>query len=264
MGEFLIMEQDYNKEKLLALRKLTRATTDLLRGQIKEYLGTLAPLLRPQAILGGYIQGTTKDIVKGADLAFKELQALYESVAGSKLYNLPRELKPPIDIVSTSLDMTVMEYEYTASHDNEGKSILITSPLKWVLTYTGFAPGRLREMLAIRRRDVNELRSFVLHYLVMHVVVSKQSGISGILDALHFPMSSGRSPEFGDLPITYISSSVTTLRPPDDVIVESAEVSGMDAFEEIVNINDIARMRDPLKDRLIEVVKSYDGSLPVE
>ncbi|HVG20390.1 MAG TPA: hypothetical protein VNI02_15170 [Blastocatellia bacterium] len=259
-----MVEEHYSTEKLLALRRLTRATTDLLRGQIKEYLGTLAPLLRPQTVLGGYIQGTTKDIIKGADQAFKDLQALYESVADSKPYNLPKELKPPLDIISSSLDMTVMEYEYVAKQDKEGKSVLITSPLKWVLSYTGFSPGRLREILAVRRRDVNELRSFVLHYLVMHVVVSKQGGVGKILDALHFPLSSGRSPEFGDLPITYISSSIETLRPPDDVIVESTEVSGMDAFEEVVNINDIAKMREPLKERLIDVVKNYDDSLLVE
>ena len=242
---------------MLALRKLTRTITDLLRGQMKEYLATLAPLLRPQAVLGGYIQGTTKDIVKGADQAFKELQALYESVASTKPYNLPGELKPPLDIISSALDMTVMEYEYTAKNDKESKTILITSPLKWALTYTGFAPARLKEMLAVRGRDANELRSFVLHYLVMHIVVSKQTGIRNIFEALHFPISSVQSPEFGDLPVTYISSSITTLRPPDDVLIKSTEVSGMDAFEEVVNISDAEKMRDTLKDQLLEIVKVH-------
>jgi hypothetical protein len=256
------MEEHYSTERLLALRKLTRAITDVLRGQMKEYLGTLAPLLRPHAILGGYVQGASKDIIKGADQAFKELQTLYESIASSKPYNLPGELRPPLDIISSALDMTVMEYEYTAHNDKEAKTILITSPLKWALTYTGFAPARLKEMLAVRSRDANELRSFILHYLVMHTVISKQSGIRKIFDALHFPISTEQSPEFGDLPVTYISSSITTLRPPDEVLIKSAEVSGMNAFEEVVNISDAEKMRDSLKDRLLEIVNNRGESSP--
>src|ERR1700754_1751321 len=104
MGEFLMMEEHYNIENLLALRKLTRAITDRLRAQMKEYLGTLAPLLRPQTVLGGYIQGTPKDIIKGADQSFKELQTLYEAIAGVKPFNLQTELKPPLEIISTAID----------------------------------------------------------------------------------------------------------------------------------------------------------------
>ena len=92
---------------------------------------------------------------------------------------------------------------------------------------------------------------------MMHIVVSKQVGVSEILKALHFPLSTERSPEFGELPVTYISSAVSTIRPPDEVIVESTEVSGMGAFEEIVQLEDVEKLRDPLKEQLLEITKSY-------
>ena len=95
----------------------------------------------------------------------------------------------------------------------------------------------------------------------MHAVASKQTGVIQILDALHFPISSERSPTFGDLPVTYISSSISTIRPPDDVIIESTEISAMNAFEEVINLDDIVKMRDPLKERLIELVKSHGEDL---
>ena len=70
-------------QSLLVLRKLTRAITDVVRVQMTEYLKTLTPLLRPKAVLGEYIQGGQKEPTRKADKAFKDLQALYETVAGT-------------------------------------------------------------------------------------------------------------------------------------------------------------------------------------
>ncbi len=47
-------------------------------------------------------------------------------------------------------------------------------------------------------------------------------------------------PQFGDLPITRIGVPISTIRPSDAVVIESAEMTGMDAFEEIVKVEDIA------------------------
>ncbi len=255
------MEERHSREKLLVLRRLTRAISDLLRGQLKDYLSTLAPSLRPRSVLADYLQGSTKETLVGSDKAFQDLQSIYEAVAGAKPFNLPKELKPPLEIVSSTLEMTPMEYTHVAKTERESKSVVITSPLKWVLTYSGFGPGRLKELLAGRSPAADDLDQFVLHYSVMHIVLSKQAGVSQILDGLRFPLSSGRVPEFGELPIIYISSPASTVRPPDEVIVESTEISGRDVFEEIVDVDAILSMRDPFKDRLVELVKSHGGEL---
>jgi len=254
-------EDRYSTERLLAIRKLTRSVAEVLRGQMKEYLSTLAPLLRPQIALGGYLVGTTKDPVRGADQAYKELESLYDTVARSKPYDLTQELKPPLDLVSSALDMTVMEYSYTVNTQRQSKNVVVSKPLRWALTYTGFAPAKLAELLANRSRDPNELQSFVIHYLVMHLVMTRQAGVRAMLEALHFPIITDRSPLFGELPITCISCAVSTERLPDDVIIESTEVSGMDAFEEVVSVDDIAALRDPLRERLVEIVKASGAAL---
>lgn len=255
------MEERNDIQKLLVLRKLTRAISDLLRGQMKEYLSTLAPLLRPKIVLGDYVQGSTKELVKSADKAFKELQSVYETVATAKPFFLSKELKPPLEIISTTIEFTPMEYSHVIQTDSGSKTVTVTSPLKWVLNYSGFTAGRLRELLADRGRNVSEVQAFVIHYLVMHIVVSKQAGITKIFDALHFPFSTGYSQEFGDLPLTFISSSVSTALPADDVILQSTEVSGMDAFEEVVNLDDIQKIREPLKEQLLHLVRSYSEDL---
>ena len=255
------MDQPYDTRKLIVVRKLTRTISDVLRGQMKEYVTTLAPLLRPKAVLGDYVQSSTKETAKNADKAFKDLQSLFATVAAAKPFNLNPELKPPIEIISTALEMTPKEYKHMAKTERETKAVFVTSPLKWALTYSGFSHGRLRDMLAYRDRDMDAVRQHLLHHLGMHTVVSKQTGVAEILKALHFPVMSEQAPEFGQMPVTYITSSVSTVLPPDDVIIESTEISGSDAFEEVVDLQDIVQMTNPLKDKLTELATSYGEDL---
>jgi hypothetical protein len=249
------MEDDYNTQRLLALRKSTRAISDLLRAQMREYLSTLAPLLHPRSVLGSYVEGGGYDASRTGEKPFKELKDLYQKIARSKSHSLPTEFKTPLEIINIQLEMTPVEYQHVVQNGAHSKTIAITSPLKWALTYKGFGPARLREVLKTTDRKTDELQQFVLHYLMIHSVVSNQPGLSRILDALHFPLSVENADEFGELPLTYIASSISTLRPPDAVLVESTEVSGTDAFEELVQLEGVEKLRDPLKERLIDLTK---------
>ena len=257
------MKEGYSTERLLALRKLTRAIADLLRGQMREYLSTLAPLFHPRLVLSSYVEGSSFDVSRVGEKAFRELQELYQVIARAPIYNLPPEFKTPLEVINPQLEMTPVVYNHVAMGGGDSKNVAVTSPLKWALTYGGFGPMRLQALLQEPKRTSDELQQFVLHYLMMHTVVAKQTGVSHILKALHFPLLTERSPEFVDLPITYISSSISTIRLPDDVIIESTEISGMDAFEEVVNIDDVAKLRDPLKGQLTELLKSY-GEGPLD
>ena len=67
-------------QSLLVLRKLTRAIADVVRAQMTEHLATLAPLLRPKMVLGDHVEDGTKESTRRSDKAFKELQALYETI----------------------------------------------------------------------------------------------------------------------------------------------------------------------------------------
>lgn len=255
------MDRPHNTQQLLALRKLTRAISEVLRSQMVEHLATVTPLLRAKAVLGDYLQGGGKEPARRADKAFKELQGLYETVASAKPFNLPREIKPPIDLPGTSLEVTPLEYTHVAQSGGETRTITVRSPLTWVLTYSGFAPARLKELVHGKGRTSDELQQFVVSYLAMHVVTTNQPGLLQMLEALHFPISSGKSPEFGDLPVTRISASISTSRAADELILESAELSGMDAFEEVINVRDIVEMRNPHRERLLELVRSHAPEL---
>lgn len=251
------MDDRFDLPRLLELRKLTTSIANILEEQLNGYLTTLLPLFRPHTILGNHTRPGTTATVKGAEKVFAELQQTYVSVAGTKLYNMPKVLEPPIDVATARPEIARVEYAYEAKAEGGNRKLTAISPLKWFLTFAGMTPARLKSLLA-QGTNVNErdLRDTMVHLIMMNLVVSRKQGLNDILAALGFSISSGRAPEFGDLPLTFISGPVATERPPDDVMIQIAEVSGSPIFEEVVKVEDIVNMKTPLKDRMIETVRA--------
>jgi hypothetical protein len=244
-------------QSLLALRKLTRAITDALRVEMTGYLATLTPLLKPTTVFGDYIQGGQKELTRKAEKAFKQLQELYASVATAKPFNLTRELSFPLNLPAEGLEITPFDYTHVASAEGSSRNILVRAPLTWTLSYSGYGPSRLQELLGTKMRSSEDVLKFVLSSLVLHVVLNNQTGVTHMLDALHFPVSTVKVPEFGELPITRIGPTVATTRPADAVIIESAELTGMDAFEEVIRVEDLSRLKEPFKERLLEIAHQH-------
>ena len=243
-------EETYSLQRLLVLRKITRAISDTLRGQIREYLGTLNTLLRPRAVFGDSGHGM-------ATSAFNDLVALYQTIAAAKPFLLTQEITRPVDLASTTLELVPVEYTYKA----EGKTVVVTSPLKWVVTYSGYSPARLKELLSAKTPPERELFQFAVEYAAVSILFGR-GGVPKVLEALRFPLTVGKLPEFGELPVTTISAPVSAVRPPDSVLIESTEFSGKDMFEEVVSLDEIPKLSDPLKDRLLEIARSFGETLP--
>lgn len=250
------MDGRYDLQRLRSLRKLTRAIAESLRSELKEHLGTVTLLLRPRTILGDFVEGGAKGEVKGSDAAFRDLRSRYEAVAGGRPFGLSKELNAPIEILSSNVELVPLDYPHVAKSGGESKTVTVTQPLKWLLTYSGLAPTRLRELLSVKIPDAGQVKGVILHALVLDAVLSKQPGLLAVFEALRFPVVTEKLPGLGDLPVTCISSSVTTVRPPDDVLIESTEISGLNAFEEVVNTEDIEGMKDPFREKLLEVIKA--------
>ena len=243
-------------KSLLVLRKLTRSIADVLRAQLMDHLATLTPLLQPQGIFGEYIQGSHREPSPKADQAFKELKALYETISPAKPLNLRRELSPPFPFTNLSLEITPVDYVHAVQTETGVRRITVRSPLTWTLTYAGFTPARLQEVLDQQLRG-DELQKWILSFLLIHLVIKYRPGVAQLLGGLRFPVTVSTSPDFGELPMTRIGIGISTTRPSDDVVLESAELTGMDAFEEVVNVEDIPRLKDPLKERLLEIAKKH-------
>lgn len=247
-------------KSLLVLRKLTRAIADTARAQLTEYLTTLTPLLQPQGIFGDYIQGAQKETSLKAEQAFKDLKSIYETASPAKPLNLRRELSPPFSFSNLNLEITPLDYVHTAQTETGPRKITVRSPLTWTLTYGGFAPNRLQEVLEQKLRG-DELQRFILSYILISVVLKYRPGVTQMLEGLHFPVTTTTTSDFGELPVTRIGIGISTTRPSDAIVVESAELTGMDAFEEVVNVSEIGRLPDPFKERLLDLARKHAPEL---
>ena len=250
-----------NIQSLLLLRKLTRAIAGTLRNQLAGHLKALTPVLRPEMVLGKLIQGGQKEWIVKSDQAFKELRELYDGLAAKEPFNLRIDMTPPFDIGGLSLEITPAEYTHVIGSGQGSRRITVRSPLTWTVSYGGFTPSLFHQLLDSRTRPPNQLQRFILAYLSMHLVTKMQPGVVTLLNDLRFPVTTTKDPEFGDLPITRVTAGIATERPADAVIIESAELTGMDGFEEVVRVEDIQRLRDPLKEQLLEIAKEQTPTL---
>lgn len=258
------MEDRFDMETLLILRKLTTAVAESLHDRLSSYLTTLQPLFHPPRVFGEHVRPgpETSSTVKGAKKTFEALQEIYLKLARTKLYNLPPSLDGPVTFATSRPAITRVEYPYEAEAEGKSKSLTAVSPLRWTLTYSGYTPARLAGLLAqgdqVNERDLSET---LLHVLMMNAVVRQQGGLSEILDALGFTVSTGSLTGLGELPVTFLDAPVGTRRPPDDLMIQISEVSGSPVFEEVIRLEDLVAMKTPLKDGLLAQAREHAAAL---
>jgi hypothetical protein len=160
------MEERFDIPGLLALRKVTRIISEELSRQRKEHLSVLAPLFNPKVILGKHVRGGPQAASKAADKAFEEIQQLYQSMCSSKPFNLRKSFDSSLELMSTSPEATASEYRYAAESGEGRKSLIITSPLKWILTCKGYGPPAVpRAARPSERSYWSGAQTLVLHQL---------------------------------------------------------------------------------------------------
>ena len=253
------MDEHFGMARLLELRKLTRQVDDVVRVDARDHLATLTPLLRPQTVLGDFVQGGEKQSVRGADRVWNELVGLYDGFAGKPPFSLARDLKPPLNVPGTALEMAPVQYAHEVS---PGTRIAVTEPFEWVLSYSAHGPQRLRELIADKNRDAEELQRALTLAIALHLVVTRQPGIAKVFAGQRLPLETRRLTEFGDLPVVVMASAVPSLRPPDDVVVQSTEMTGERAFQEVVDPAAVERLDDPWRVRVLAAVRGAGAEPP--
>jgi hypothetical protein len=250
------MTDSFDIPRLIELRKLTRSVSEWIETQLKAYLSTLAPLFSPMPILGEHIRGGAKSSIKGTEKSFHELKNHFLSIAKQKPFSLETELSTPLDIFAATPALTPVTYPYRAEQDGKSAELTVTSPLKWVLCYPEMTPKRILKLLQGNRNQVrDELSHTLLQCLTLHLVLEKRPGLKTILNDLRFKLQTTHIEGLGELPLILVSCPISTRLPTDDVIIQNTEISGIPSFEEIVNIDDLRTMSDPLRETMLSITQ---------
>ena len=240
---------------MLELRKQTRAIASYFEGELKSHLATISPLFNPRLVFGRHVKGSGQVASRQADAAFAALEALYAAANRVDPLNLRDEFERPMEATGWSPAVYPLQYEYRAEDGGVEKGVMVTTPFRWALTYSEWSPDRLRQLIAAQAKaSDHELEKCVLQYLMLHVTLEQRPGINRLLTALRLPVVFEKHSEFGEIPIAVIHAPISTFRPPDDIVIQSTEVSGVTSFEEIVTTDDIAALEDPLRAKLESLV----------
>src|SRR5882757_85377 len=245
-------------EQLLHLHTLTKEVSKFCQRQLRGHLDTLALLFRPRRILGEFIEGSERESVGGSDRTLAELRDLYKRVA-LRPFDLRPELPVPIESISTSLQLHEWEYLHETKTDRGWRTIKVTSPLTWVITYTSpYSLSILRQVLAGQEaRDPDAVRAFVLRACILHLQFSKFPAIAELLGGLRYRVEVRRSPELGELPLVTVSAPLSTVRPPDNLITMASGLAGGAAFAEILDLDSVRNLRDPFREEVTAILRNH-------
>ncbi len=236
--------------ELVEARRATELVSQLLQEQLVGYLETLRPLVEPERLLGRYV--VSKAFAPFADKALAQLQESYAAFTG-RPFDLPREFDTGwLSDTSSTLELYRWEYTHAAQGVNGPKPITMTHPARWVLSYkSGYTLSQFARGLASRTdRHADHLRQFVLNSLILSQAVTRNAGLPKLLAALRYELRVEESPELGRLPLVTISSALPAYRPADDLILAATAFSGVPAFIELIDLDAIRSLEDPLKLRI--------------
>lgn len=245
MGE----ERDISLERLLKLRRATRALADDLEQELRGYLETLAPLVRPKRLLGDLIAGASTESYPDAEKAFAQLQELFGKVA-ERPFRLRPHLDRPVPAIRVRLEIHPWEELWDAPQG--GRRLRVVSPLTWTLSYPGGCSlGSLRRMLAGEEpRNDEEIRQFVLNGCILHLLLERSPGFGRLLRGLRFELDVQRPADLGEVPVPVLRSVLPSVRPPPQVMLDAAEMAGLSQFEEVIDPDAAQHLEDPLRSRL--------------
>jgi hypothetical protein len=242
-------------QELPELRKKTEAVARLLHEQLTRHFEVLRPVLSPERVLGKYAGGKGDSL--SADRAFNELQQKCKALVGTP-FSLLGEFEPAwANLVDNRPILYPWEYSHEASTARESRAVTMTSPLRWILTFTTDCnAAQVRSMLKeLEPRRAESLRQFAVGALIMGVILSRTPGLARLLGDLRYDLKVEPVPEFGRLPLPLITSCLPCYRPADDLILAATAFSGVHAFIELVDIDAAKALQDPLRSKLEEILR---------
>ena len=148
----------------------------------------------------------------------------------------------------------VYPWEYTRQAGD--KTITISSPVRWVITYrSDYSLSEMRRLIASKgERRRQAVRHFLVNALASQIVISQNPDTVQLLADLRYDVRVEAGPGLGKLPLLTISSRISSFRPPDDLILSAIRLSGVSAFIELVDTDAIRQLEDPLRQQMEKIL----------
>lgn len=250
-----ISRKNLTNEEFLKLRQATEKIGQGLNKRLRSHLDILRPLFIPRILLGNFVKSAFTDEIPGTEKAFAELQEKYAKIC-EKPFGLSKKLQPPLNPISHQLEMTSLQYTLSLESATD-KSINITSPVQWILSYQSECPfHRLKAMaLGMESRQPDEMRQALISHLTMGIFFKRFPILNQLFEDLRYQTETRELSDLGGLPVVILKAPVEIFLPPDDFILQVTQLSGIAAFQEIIDLEAIENIPDPFKESLKSLIQ---------
>lgn len=249
-----VSRKDLDNKEFLNLRETTGKIAAGLKKRLKVHLSVLKPLFIPRNLLGSYVRSTSNEDVLGSDKAFAKLQQRYAAIS-EKPFGLHKKLVPPLPVISNQLECIPYQYTVQLGEDN-AKIITITSPTRYILSYQSECPfDQLKGMVAgMESRRAEDIKQSLINHLCMGIFLEQRTELKQLLQDLRYIVEIQKIDDLGGLPVVILAVPLKTSLPSDKFIAEVTQLSGIPAFQEIIDFDAVENMGDPLKDTLRQYI----------
>lgn len=239
-----------NNEEFLRFRQATDKVAQLLSKRLKGHLEVIRPLFLPRILLGNHMKSAYTEEIPGTEKAFAELQEWFGKICENP-FGLPKKLQPPVPPIPYYLEMIPYQYPLPLG-GTENKPITITSPTQWILSYRNECPlDRLKAMVSGKEtRQPDEMKQTLINHLTLFIFLKHFPALNQLLEDLRYQVETRELGELGGLPVIMLRAPVETFLPPDDFILQITQLSGVAAFQEIIDPEAVEKIPDPLKESL--------------
>ena len=94
------------------------------------------------------------------------------------------------------------------------------------------------------------MRQAVIHHLVPVIFFNRFADIGGLMEDLRYVVRTEDLTEIGGLPVVTLEAPLKTFLPPDDFIEQITQLSGIPAFQEIIDLEALDSLLDPLRESI--------------
>jgi len=240
-------------EQMTQLRKRSKAVSVILNKELQAYLKTITPLFSPRKVLGEYMQSASRDKVVGAEKNYSIILENYKAVLRDA-FGFNAKLSSPVPAIQNELVAEPWVY----SDDLEGTVLSFSSPVRWVLSYdcSYDLPRLIAEKLKGEQPHYDSITPFVLNALVIWLLLENSPGLVRLLEGLGYEVSVERQPDIaGSLPFVVLTSRVAAFRPQNDLVRMVAQFSGSSGFEEIIDVDQLESIENPLQMKLQSLLR---------
>lgn len=244
-------------QQMTQLRAITQRVCQFLQNSLEGYLLPLSSLLAPDKTLGEYMEGPARATrTSYAEKAEKALNLLTERYAAicRDTFSYPPKLPTPVPAIKFKLKLYPWEYLHALDGDS-ARTIAVYSPTQWVLAYDlPYTLSNLHKASTSQEKpSPAETKQLIINTVTLWIGMERQPAVKQILEDLRFPVAVKSSSVTGELPFLVVSSVVESFRPKDDLIQMVTQLSGKPVFEELVDLDEINRVKDSFVDKLKEL-----------